>query len=477
VNTLRPIVARTRPLVCLIALLIVAGLGSRPAAAQTSYYIEELGTLGGPFSLALALNAAGQVVGSARLANGQTHAFRWTDGTMEDLGAIGGAGDYSGAFAINATGQVVGMAGNNETPTQALWWPAPSDPRSLGTLGGVQSWAYGINAAGQVVGSANTPDDRTAEVPAHAFLFTPGVGMEDLNAGLDPALGWELKSAGAINDAVQIVGWGLHNGERRAFRWTRGTIEDLGALDVPPGPSLGPAYSEAAAINAAGQVAGFSLAAGGHEHAFRWTNGVMKDLGTLGGTFSYAAGINSVGDVVGYAALPMQFGNFPNAFLYTDRAGMVNLNERIHPAYRAGWEMRRANAINDAGQIVGYGQHDGRDRAFRLTPLVGFGGRLVPAPARLTLAPIRAGSTQSQTLVLKNEGTGTLLGRVGDLTGFFSVAPGGTGDFLLNPGQQKVVTVIFSPTRGSGTFITTLPVTLVYPTPATVNVPISGTTW
>jgi probable HAF family extracellular repeat protein len=203
--------------------------------------------------------------------------------------------------------------------------------------------------------------------------------------------------------------------------------------------------------------------------------GGMKDLGTLGGTYSDAAGINAAGQVVGSAALPMRFGNFPNAFLYSPATGMVNLNDRIQPAFRAGWELRRANGINDAGQIVGYGQHDGRDRAFRLTPLVGFGGRLVPAPARVTLPPIPAGSTQRQEIVLKNEGTGMVLGRVGALTGSFAVDAGRSSDFLLNPGEQKVVTVIFSPTRGLGLFTATLPVTIFYPNAAAVNVPILGT--
>jgi hypothetical protein len=46
---------------------------------------------------------------------------------------------------------------------------------------------------------------------------------------------------------------------------------------------------------------------------------------------------------------------------------MVNLNSRL-PA-GSGWELVEATAINEAGQIAGYGRHEDRLRAFLLTPM------------------------------------------------------------------------------------------------------------
>ena len=51
----------------------------------------DLGTLGGAYSQAVAVNDNGQVVGSSRLAERRAHAFSWTAaGGMVDLGTLGG---------------------------------------------------------------------------------------------------------------------------------------------------------------------------------------------------------------------------------------------------------------------------------------------------------------------------------------------------------------------------------------------------
>ena len=47
---------------------------------------------------------------------------------------------------------------------------------------------------------------------------------------------------------------------------------------------------------------------------------------------------------------------------------MQDLNSLLAPSSGPGWELDSANAINDAGQIVGEGLVNGQDHAFLLTP-------------------------------------------------------------------------------------------------------------
>ena len=95
-------------------------------------------------------NAAGHVVGSADLPEGQTyHAFLFADGTTVDLGTLGGRSE---AFAVNSTDVVVGWSQVGAGTSRHAVRYENGVMQDLGTFGGASSEALAVNRDGDVVG-------------------------------------------------------------------------------------------------------------------------------------------------------------------------------------------------------------------------------------------------------------------------------------------------------------------------------------
>ena len=344
-------------------------LASAALAAAQTYTISDLGVLKGDNeSSGFWINNLGDVVGCSDtqtveaypctgLVAGQ-HAFYWSRAHgMKDLGTLSG-GTVSGATGINDSDMIVGYSnikGQPATNFVAFQWTAATGMVSLGTLsGGSSSSAFEVNSAGVVAGDS--------------FLST----------GMVKATSWtnkKIKNLGALPKAIFTAGLDINDngyivGESvfgygppftsHGFLWNGSTMKDLGTL-------LGGVTSLANSINTAGVVVGQSdgTRTGGHWHAVLWnTAGKIRDLGVIrGGNYSIAFSVNDDNVVVGYGNLS---NNAAHAMVWTSTGGMKDLNSLIPST--SGWVLINANAINNVGQITGYGTKRGHNHAFLLTP-------------------------------------------------------------------------------------------------------------
>lgn len=189
----------------------------RRAALFNNGSVIDLGTLNGQtFSRANGINGSNQVVGFSglELDNPKSRAFFWSKSTgMVDIGTLGGA--YAEAFAINDSGSTTGNSQLASSATggasvHAFLSPSPFGAgvigmRDLGTLGGSFSYGMSINANNHVVGysTVNNVDSRV-----HAFWFN-GNAMKDLGtlAPRSSNLLEDQSFALGVNGADQVVGY------------------------------------------------------------------------------------------------------------------------------------------------------------------------------------------------------------------------------------------------------------------------------
>lgn len=331
------------------------------------YTVTDLGSLGGGNTSPVAINDQGQVVGSSSTATGQNHAFVWSSDTgMDDLGTL--PGDISSlADGINSQEQIVG-ASYSATGVQrgVLWYGGTASaigPLSPSTTPLV--WADAINDAGHIVGGSTISIDNG--VPTHAYFLSQGAGMQDL--GVLPGCPSSCQSsATAINQSDQIVGWSdTPSANLHAVLWNNATqITDLGTLDGDPSAS-------ATAINNKGQVVGQSSypdpsTAQVIYRAFLWTpgSGMTQLFGLPGSQFTTPNGINDSGQIVGSSGDFLQMHR--RAMLWSTDGTATDLNTQIDTALPADsqWVLQDALAINNEGQIVGSGTHNGSPAGFLL---------------------------------------------------------------------------------------------------------------
>jgi probable HAF family extracellular repeat protein len=239
--------------------------------------------------------------------------FIWTDGGINNSGQIATYGNFGGWNAYRYTPGV--------------------GYQPLGSFGG-DTESRGINNLGQVTGFSETSDGR-----ARAFRYTDGVGLEDLGPGVGRA----------INDR----GWVAGSVGSQAF-----LVRDKGTINLGPGIARG--------INNAGDVAGETYIVPGHPTAFVYLDEQMTILGDADFGSPVLNDINGKREAIGYGALP--FGAGQVALYWSESTGnLVDLNTMLSES--SGWTLAMATAINEQGQIIGWGGYNGEFAMFRLDPI------------------------------------------------------------------------------------------------------------
>lgn len=341
----------------------------RASSASTAYVITDLGVLNSndQFSQGFGINNYGQVAGFSLNSQAVPHVFLWTpttthgvSGVLQDLGLC--SSGIGGGFKLNSYGQLQFNRGVS-TPsfgmqTHALLW-TPATPNSttgstvdLLTLNGADgaSSGFGINDNGVVVGSS---------YPGLCFIWTPASPhattgtMTDLGNRSNGGAANAVNNSGRVAGSIEVTFFGYPTSHPGLSPYSTNDIIGLG----PQSNQNDQTYSGTGyAINAAGHVTGTAV--------FPSPSSLRPFL-SIGGTNLVelapggdAYGINNLDQVVGSAN--------NNAILYANGTNYL-LASLIDPA--AGWpQLTSAQAINDSGQIVGTGAHNGMLHAYLLTP-------------------------------------------------------------------------------------------------------------
>jgi probable HAF family extracellular repeat protein len=316
--------------------LILAVSVSSVANAVPQYAVTELGVIpnSNPHPLINTANTTGAFAGSLPNISGPTQTAQaiYYDGTLHNIGTLGGTDSY--ASAINTNNHVVGHSylADDSTIHAFLYDGAM---HNLGTLGGASSFAKGINNSNSVVGLSDVAGGNAS----HAFLYDGG--MHDLGT-----LGGTNSDAIAINNNGIVVGNSAIAGDtaNHAFMYN-GSMHDLG--------TLGGNNSGAVSISSNGIIVGDTTLAGDNiSHAFLY-DGTMHDLGTLGGDTSIAIGVNDKGWAVGWSQTDPSDSLASAYFLY-DGSKMYNLNMLVAGIF-PDISIDQVFSINDNGDIFALG--------------------------------------------------------------------------------------------------------------------------
>ncbi len=319
---------------CGAALTPAQAQGPQAIKAKTQYQVSNLPDFGGTSSGGNSINDQSWVAGYSRLPDRNRHATLWRNGSLTDLGTLGGPNSSVTWNVKNTAGIIVGIS-------------QTADPQLLG-----ESWS---SAA-----FYSTPNNV-------GYINLGFVWQNNQMRGLPTFLGGNNGFATGANNLRQVVGWaenGVHDPtccctqvlQFRPAVWTLEPPDQIQDLPLISGDSSG----AATAINDNGQIVGISgicdQAVGRHtaKHAVLWQNGTVTDIypNAPAPWWNTPTAINQRGDVVGFGGDPAFVeGDIVHAFMWTREDGIRQLKPL--PNRTPKHVDSEAYGINEARQVVG----------------------------------------------------------------------------------------------------------------------------
>jgi uncharacterized membrane protein len=306
--------------------------------------------------------------------------------------SINDAGHVAGIYCFVAT-----MNGTQQGIVRGFFWTPQRGAVDIGLPPGTTDpatsvWPYSINSRGEIAGLAQTSNAEYAFTWKHPHGITV-IASDAFAVGINASgqvIGGLLKAnnaflfsrhmvtdLGTIPGAINSHAFGINNlghiagnadiptappvfYNSPALLWTGGQWRNLG---IPAGDVF---VDDRGGINNFDEIAGTSLDANGHSRAFLW-NGDFTILPCLSGQECSANAINDAGTIVGSA-------NF-GAVVWIGGA-IFNLNTLIDPRdpLRGQVQLTFATSINDRGDITVNGSYtsgpyNGENEAFVLHPV------------------------------------------------------------------------------------------------------------
>jgi hypothetical protein len=296
-----------------------------------------------------ALSNNGVVAGGIANSDGSVSLAQWCKGVLTNLGVPPGlpSEDFNKprVFGINNCGAIVGTIHTSAGDLPSRWFIYDSgrftvlplaDPTDLGGA------AIGINNRGDVVGY-----DHTSSNNVIGWLWSNGAYSSLPVSGTSTA-------ALGINSSGTIIG-------NRRLRFIRRLLTGQLRYTGERGYVLGHGTTQyltgfVYAINDLGEAAGGSIS-DGKARATVFKNGIATVILNLP---SSAVGINSSADVVG-SYEPAGY-NRRHLFRWSENAGAFDLTPD-------GYRSAEAAAINDRGDVLGFGETvSGKFQYFLLAP-------------------------------------------------------------------------------------------------------------